>query len=340
MTSTAAVLADPEWLPHRYDEAADAFRFVHVPRAKHRAVTFLTDEHLADTDRFVAVPRTDIDKRGLTAAPLHFVIHSAYCCSTLVARMFDLPAVSMGLKEPQVLNDLVGWRQRGADPNRLAAVLDVTLALLSRPFGAGEAVVVKPSNIVNSLAPAMLGLRSNARMIQLYAPARDYLASIAVKGLWGRQWVRKVLLMQAREQALTHPFGAEELIELTDLQAAGLGWLSNHGIFAQMRARFGEERVAICDSRTLLQDREATVRASYAHLGIEIDASQVAEVAAGEAFTTNSKDRSAYSSEDRDAVQRRARDAHGEEIDMVATWVEALARDAGIDAAPQGLLTG
>ena len=340
MADAAQILADAEWLPHRYDETADAFRFVHVPRAAHRAATFLTDEHLANTEEFVAIARGEIAPEALARAPQHFVFHSAYCCSTLVARMFDLPGVSMGLKEPQVINDLVGWRQRGADPQKLAAVLDTALALLARPFGDGEAVVIKPSNIANSLAPAMLGLRPDARAIQLYAPNAQYLSSISVKGLWGRQWVRKALLMQVREQTLTHPFGADELIELTDLQAAGLGWLSHHGIFAQMRERFGSDRVAICDSATLLGDREATARAFFAHFGMGLDAQAASAVAGGEAFTTNSKDRSAYSREDREALQETARAAHGEEIAMVAQWVEALAKDAGIDPAPRGLLVG
>lgn len=332
--NSASILADPAWLPHRYDEANDAFRFVYVPRGDHRDVTFLTDEYLANTGEYREIALADIDRAILPRGAIHFVFHSAYCCSTLVARMFDREGRSMGLKEPQVLNDLVGWRQRGAEPQKLAAVLDLALALLGRPFAQGEAVVVKPSNIVNGLAPAMLGLRPGAHALTLYAPIEDFLSSIAVKGLWGRQWVRKALISQARDQTLSHRFTTEELLELTDLQAAGLGWLSHHAGFARMRDRFGAQRVAICDSVTLLRDPAATVAAFYGHFGMEIAPAEAAAIAKGEAFTRNSKDRSDYSAERRRERLDTTLASNREEIEMVAAWVGALAEEAGIATTP------
>ena len=332
---TATILADPAWLPHRYDDAADSFRFVHVPREAHRLATFLTDDYLGGTADYIAVPRDAIDRAQLKIAPVHFVFHSAYCCSTLVARMFDRAGRAMGLKEPQVLNDLVGWRQRGAEPQRLAAVIDLSLALLSRPFESGEAVVVKPSNIVNSLAPALLGLRPEARAITLYAPIEDFLSSIAVKGLWGRQWVRKALISQARDQQLSHRFTAEELLELTDLQIAGLGWISHHATFARIREKLGPDRVAICDSVSLLRDPLATTEAFYGQFDMDLDRDEARDIATSEAFTRNSKDRSDYSPEQRRERLDTTLASNREEIEMVAAWVRTLAEQAGIPTAPQ-----
>ncbi|MBX7496700.1 hypothetical protein K3172_12615 [Qipengyuania sp. 6B39] len=330
-----AILTDPAWLPHRYDEASDSFRFVHVPRGAHRSATFLTDDYLTGTHDFVAIPRAAIDKGSLSASPQHFVFHSAYCCSTLVARMFDAEGLSMGLKEPQVLNDIVGWRRRGAAPQDLAAVLDMALALLARPFGDGEVTVVKPSNIVNSIAPAILGLRPDARAIQLYAPIEDFLSSIAVKGLWGRQWVRQALVGQARDGVLSHRFSTEELLELTDLQVAALGWLSNHGIFARMREKYGPDRVAICDSVSLLRQPSDTVRGFYDYFGCPLDDVSAEAIAEGEAFTRNSKDRKAYSPEDRRKRLDETLSQSREEIEMVSDWVRHLAAGIGLDTAPE-----
>lgn len=338
MTDTASLLANPEWLAHRYDEASDSFRFVCVTREAHRAATFLTDEHLADTDDFVAVPRSAIDQGALAPAPLHFVFHSAYCCSTLVARMFDLPGKAMGLKEPVLLNDMVGWRRRGAETQKLADRLDMSLALLGRPFGNDGHIVLKPSSIVNAIAPAMLGIRPNAQALLLYAPIEDFLSSIAVKGLWGRQWARTSLIGQAKDNALSHRFTTEQLLELTDLQAAGLGWLSHLAIFSRMQAKYGSDRVAICDSVSLLKDPLATTQAFYSNFDIAIDDRQAREVAQGEAFTRNSKDRSEYSVEDRRRQLERTRESNREEIEMVAEWVRHLAADIGIDSEPSPTL--
>lgn len=328
------ILQDPAWLPHRYDEAQDSFRFVLVPRASHRAATFLTDQHLAGVDNFTAIPRAMIDPARLPAAPVHFVFHSAYCCSTLIARMFDAEGLAMGLKEPVLLNDMVGWRRRGAEPSALAKVLDLSLSLLSRPFSPGEAVIVKPSSIVNSLAPAILGLRPRARAVLLYAPIEEFLASIAVKGLWGRQWARKALIGQINDDVVSHRFSAEELLELTDLQIAGLGWLSHRAIFAGLERRFGKERMTICDSPTLLRDPSATVRSFFAHMGMRLGDDQVRAIAASEAFTTNSKDRLRYSGKARDRTLAKTRRSHADEIAMVAAWVRHMATGIGIDADP------
>ena len=339
MTDHTSVLRDPEWLAHRYDEAGDAFRFVRVPRKAHRQATFLTDEHLDGTGEYVAIPRVEIDRAAFSTAPVHFVFHAAYCCSTLVARMFDREGCAMGLKEPQVLNDIVGWRRRGAEVQRLAAVLDMALALLARPFAEGEAVVVKPSNLVNAIAPAMLGIRPDARALQLYAPIEDFLSSIAVKGMWGRKWVRTLLIGQARDTMLSHRFTTEELLELTDLQVAGLGWLSQLAQFARMREKYGTDRVAICDSVSLLRDPAATVAAAYGKFDIALDPADVDTIAQGGAFTQNSKDRSAYSAVERREQLDRTRASHAEEIGMVAEWVRRLASDIGLDAHPsQSLL--
>ena len=153
----AAIARDPAWLANRYDESRDLIHFVRLTREEHRAVTFITDEYIrADAPRLV-LGRSDVAAAAGPPAPLHFIFHSAYCCSTVLARAVDIEGVSMGLKEPLILNDMVGWRRRGADPRLLGAILDDVLTLLARPFAPGEAVVVKPSNVLNSIAPAMLG---------------------------------------------------------------------------------------------------------------------------------------------------------------------------------------
>lgn len=331
-------LSDAAWLPHRYDEAGDSFRFLHLPREVQRRATFLTDEYLADTDRYVEMAAAAIGREALPSGPVHFVFHSAYCCSTLVARMFDAPGIAMGLKEPVVLNDLVGWRRRGAAPQKLAQTLDAALALLSRPLEGDRAVVVKPSNIVNSLAPAMLGLRPEARAILLYAPIEDFLASIAVKGLWGRRWVRQAYLGMVKDGVAAINLSGEELLELTDLQIAGLGWLSHHGIYTDLLDRFGADRIKLCDSRSLLADPCRTVDSAFTHFGMPLADAQTKAIASGPAFTRNSKDQSRYSRADREDQIAATSAANADEIAMVAAWVRKVAESAGLNCTPPSTL--
>ena len=128
------LIDDGRWLAHRYDETADAVQFRFVPREAQREMTFLTDHEIGDAPLAVhgrAECLAEARKRELPTPRLIF--HSAYCCSTLLARAFDIPGVSFGLKEPQILNDVVGLQLRRGDPRQVAAALDVALLLLARP---------------------------------------------------------------------------------------------------------------------------------------------------------------------------------------------------------------
>ena len=324
----AAIATDSTWLPNRYDESQDAVHFVRLTREEHRAVTFITDDYIsADAPRLV-LRRGDVAAAAGRPAPLHFIFHSAYCCSTVLARAVDVEGRSMGLKEPLILNDMVGWRRRGAEPGALAGVLDDVLTLLARPFSPGEAVVIKPSNVLNSIAPAMLGVRPQSKAILLYAPLPDFLRSIARKGLWGRRWVRELFIGQLRDGMVDLGLGEQHYLDLTDLQVAAAGWLAQHEVFNRLIGRFGPERVRALDSATLMA-RPGEAMAGLSNLfGLGLDEAAIAAVLAGPAFTSHSKSNAGFSASDRLAEQRDAAATHADEIEKVAVWAEAVAASA------------
>lgn len=324
----AAVVGDPTWLAHRYDPIADAVHFVRATRDDHRAATFLTDEYLSTASAPRPIRRDTALASAPQAAPIHFIFHSAYCCSTLLARAFDIEGVSMGLKEPVILNDLSGWKHRGGEPAKVAEVLDGALRLLARPFAPGEAVIVKPSNLINSFAPAMLAMRPNARALLLYAPLRVYLGSIAKKGMWGRLWVRELFVKLARDGLVDYGFSGEEVMRQTDLQIAAIGWLAQHRLFQALVDRYGPERVRTLDSETLLAGSADAIGALAQLYGLPLDAAAIARVIDGDAFTTHSKGTGAFDREARIAEQHDAATVHAEEVDKVATWAEAVAASA------------
>ena len=154
------LIGDGRWLAHRYDETSDSVQFRFVPREAQREMTFLTDFEIGDAPLAV-FPRADClaEARKRDLPTPRMIFHSAYCCSTLLARAFDVPGVSFGLKEPQILNDVVGLQVRRADPRQVAAALDVALLLLARPVVAGEVNVIKPSNLLNPLIPLVTAMR-------------------------------------------------------------------------------------------------------------------------------------------------------------------------------------
>lgn len=324
------VMGSAEWLAHRYDPGHDAFHMRRVARARHATLPFLTDQHLGDADAPLVLRRADAMAQAPAPAPIHFIFHSAYCCSTLLAAAFDHPGVAMGLKEPVLLNDLVGWRHRGAKGTDVARVLDEGLRLLARPFAPGEAVVVKPSNIVNPLIPVILALRPEARALLLHAPLDAYLASIARKGMWGRLWVRDLFGKLLREGMLA-PLGIapDDYLGLTDIQVAAAGWLAQQRQFQDIAMKLGD-RVATLDSDMLVARPADSLVALARLFGLALDDHAIAGIVNGPIFARNAKDGGDFAPGQRAQDARRGLELHGEEVEKVAHWARALADRGGI----------
>lgn len=323
------MLQDADWLCHRYDPQHDAFHFIHVPRATHDGLTFLTDEYLPQGLQPVVIARKDALAAASAPAPVHFIFHSAFCCSTLLARAFDLPGKAMGLKEPVILNDVVGWRHRGAAGRDIAEVMDHGLRLLSRPFQPGETTVIKPSNVVNGLIPLMMQLRPQANALLLRAPLGVYLRSIAKKEMWGRIWVRDLLVKQLREGLIDLGFEQHDYLALTDLQVAAVGWLTQQALFAKTVQQFGP-RVRTLDSETLLDRSADCLEALSALFGVPLSSAERDAIIAGPAFGTDSKTGKHFTRAERAAGYDAAARNHGDEIEKVSVWAQAVAANAGI----------
>nr|WP_295374273.1 hypothetical protein [uncultured Sphingosinicella sp.] len=330
----STILRDAEWLAHRYDPIQDAFHFRHVPRSRHAEVPFLTDECLGEASLLNVLARASA--AGATPdGTLHFIFHSAFCASTMLVRALDVPGRAMGLSEPVVLNDLVGWRRRGAEPGAYGRVLADVLRQLARPFEPGEAVVVKPSNVLNPLAAAMLTLRPTAKAILLYAPLPVFLASVARKGLWCRLWVRELLEGQLRDGLVHLGFEPGDYFRQSDLQVAAVGWLAQHALFAQLAKRF-PGRVVVLDSDRLTNAPAVVAAEAALHFELSIESSAIAD---HPAVRRDSKSGGSFTAGQRDRDQADARLAYGDELEKVEIWARSVAANAGVELSPGPVLS-
>ena len=327
--SFAQIVADPEWLAHRYDEQADSFQYRQVTRGRHAEVPFAIDDYLGKEPNPLVIPRAEAARLLGEQGPVHFIFHSAFCASTMLVRALDRPGSAMGISEPVILNDMVGWRRRGAELPRHAKVMDDALGQLSRPWGAGEAVILKPSNIYNGLAPGALALRPQGRALLLYAPIDEFLLSVARKGMWCRLWVRELLEGMLQDGMVDLGFEVRDYFRQTDLQVAAVGWLAQHMQFHRMAKHFGAERIATLDSESLTRDPAQLVAKVAAHFGLrDQDPSNYAD---HPAILRNSKSGSAFELGERQLDQVRAREVHGEEIEKVSEWIRVVGEQRGIE---------
>ena len=155
--SVREVALDPEWLPHAFEPDGRNLTSVFVPNARRKELVFLTDGQFRENFRKVTLPVAAIadEARAATEAPLYFIFHSSFCCSTLLSKALDVEGAAASLSEPNVLVNLAEHAIRSG----VAAtqpMLELGLRLLARPLGNREAVILKPSSFANRLIQPIL----------------------------------------------------------------------------------------------------------------------------------------------------------------------------------------
>lgn len=329
------VALDPRWLPHTFDAAGSSLTSVFVKREDHGELMFLSDEHFKDQFRKVTFPASEIAARVGEAkrAPIHFIFHTSFCCSTLMLRALDIPGRTFGLQEPDVLINLANRFIRSDDPSNRER-LRLVLRLLERPFEPGESMIVKPTNFANRLAMPVLEVNPESRAVLLYSDVRTLLRSILKRGMWGRIWGRRLFQSTSLWTSLNFGFTPEETFVLTDLQALGLGWLMQMHQFGELAGRMGE-RVTIVDSADFLADPARTLLRISRLFELGLDQSLIDDIANGPTFARHSKfSERGYGQAQRTADLSAAEAAHHDELEMVVKWVETVAAHMKVDLRP------
>lgn len=163
---------------HRCDAVMGEAELALTDRARLRSVSFLDGrETFWREKRLVPLALTRApDTRARLA-----VFHVGFCGSTLLARLIDRPGRVLVLKEPQCLADIAAQRaqiERGAAIGRLGAVLDHALGELGK-VGDGEiSIVLKPTNWVNTLVPALCRPGRIERAVFVTMDPRAYLGAV------------------------------------------------------------------------------------------------------------------------------------------------------------------
>lgn len=333
--AVSTYVRDASWLPHVYDPRSDELTFVHLTRDAHRNASFLHPDQLRDAPVSPPVPVPSISQAEVRAAAgqAHFIFHTAFCCSTLLTRALDVPGVAMGLSEPNIIMQFAKlWADVRRPPGAVTA-LQTSIDLLSRPFAAGEAQVIKPSNAANHLIPSLLHVCSNAKALIISSSLELFLTAVVRRGAEGRLSVRQFL----RGFFDTLPFqtniSEEEALLLTDLQAAALAWLMQVGYLDSIVARFGD-RVRVLDCDTFLARPADTLAALADFFGLgEADWQAVAD---GPVFSQHAKNLGRpFNAEAHAMQQEEARALYRKELANAWAWAQAVAKGQNL---PFGLI--
>ncbi|MGH8272086.1 MAG: hypothetical protein ACRESG_07150 [Gammaproteobacteria bacterium] len=279
------------WL-YAWDFAADRAHFLRVDRDLLAQSSFLDQRIATDTANPDEVPIGELLAEpvpGTSSTPTGFIFHTAFCCSTLLARSLDLPGRSLVLREPATLLQLADLK-RGltTSTHSESTLLPLTLDFLARPFAPDERVIVKPTNVVNNLAADILALRPAARALVLYDELEPFLLAVLKRPRESKRGIEQFLT-----RLLADPSGrawaAEHALPKSLAERAALVWALQILALRALLAGAHADRIRLLAAPELLADPAAALTASAAWLGLELPREEAAAIAAGPLWTRHAK---------------------------------------------------
>ena len=322
---SASRVSDPAWFPVGWDAATDTFRFAGLDATRVGDAAFLDKRLCIDVDAAEAVPAGEF--AALRAAPLEsppaFLFHTAFCCSTLLARALHAPPRAMALKEPSLLLRLAeAWRNQ-PDPAaraRTGASLDLGLRLLARPWADGGRVLVKPTNTVMVLLEPLLAAAPAMRAVLLHGSLEDFLVSCAKKLPEAETRLNWMARMVLPGSGLPEAFGISPDGQFGFVEATVLTWYAQMAHYARALESAAAPRLRTLDMDALLARPAATVAACAQWL--ELPAALEGLPARVEAeFSHHAKATDvAFNPQLRLAEKQRVLDRNGELIRAALDW--------------------
>ncbi len=180
------VIEQPDWICFGLDRDRLLLHFARMDEAAIEAMVFLGQLNL-HSFASIDFPVEEVLERlpaATHAEGSRFILHTAFCCSTLLARCVDYPGKARTLRELPVLSGLAPLRLKLLTEGKPELWNSIVLAidrLASRPFALGSVTLNKPSNVFLPAARDFLGRNSESRALVIHSDLPGFLVSCAKK---------------------------------------------------------------------------------------------------------------------------------------------------------------
>lgn len=328
-------LVSPDWLLAGFDAAQGVYHFAAVDRETYSGSPFLDHRIRPVPTRLAQAEAGQVqqwfdDSAG--SRPCTWILHTAFCASTLLASCLDVPGQSLALKEPLVLSRLAQDRrrlQRGPggpvqDPGWTDHAERV-MALSERSYGE-ERALVKPSNFANALAPELLGPRgAHRRLILLSSGLEELLVSVLKKSEEAEQLMPGFLSALLQDSDYLARVGPLDVGKLNLLQQSAVFWHCQRHQMGRLMATVATDRVMPMTMRQFFDDPLDRIRAAADFAGIDLTENAVAAIVQEKVHSRHAKDRgSAYSPRQHRADAQRIAGQYRSDLDHALAWARAL----------------
>lgn len=319
-------LGDARWFADALNIESGFVEFVRTNREEIAAPPFLDERYFGRNGPRRRVSLNEVMRAAPEpAAPGHYVFHTAFCCSTLLARLLDHPGTNLSLKEPKVLLDLTAAGGSSLyKHDRPAAWRELAKAvfnLLARRLTREESILVKPSNAANGLMPDILA--HGGRALLLYCDLRSFLVSVIKNGRSHRRFVRHLFTyFQAHSDSVD--IICPEDRDYSDLEVAALVWRHQIENFRKVLQGTHQSRMRTLDCAEFLDQPEGTLAALSTFFGLDLGPDRIRDTVNGPVFARHSKyPFREYSAGQRSRENHEVEVRYGDALRAILEWAGA-----------------
>jgi len=310
----------PEFYPQWIDFENSALHFVHMSRESYRNSVFLDvrTQHLGDPIQKVSLDDVLRANRGNHAKSprVHYILNTAFCCSTLLARYFELFPECFVLKEPSMLTQLATVAPQSV--SRWEDVFVVCVKLLSRTYLETEKPVIKVHEACNVLGNRLLQ-DPQVTITFLTTPVRRFLLSV-LKEEFRREWVRRRVSQMSQRPEFAGVFQNLDVAGLSDAQAACCMWLANH----MQSQRLSSERVLVVNGDDVADHSLQTLTRIAKAAGFAVSEKELDAIVSHPSVSRYSKNSSIpFNATSRQKEMEQLDQQWGEEAQVAIHWMEA-----------------
>ncbi len=249
------------WLPDGMNVAAGQYRLVQGARDEITHAPFL-DRRFSKGRQMRSTSFANADKlieakvqQGMKT-PV-YIFHTAFCCSTLLARALNLVDSVYSLKEPNVMLELANAHRSGPWVNNVSALragLHRSMRLIAALAPLDEVPLIKPTNAANNLLPLILESDPEAKVLILHSDLSNFLVSVLSNGEEGRGFVRFLFNIMMHDAGWTKNMDFADQMRLTDLQVAALVWRLQTEPIRNVGKNYSEQRIRSLHVDAFLED--------------------------------------------------------------------------------------
>lgn len=333
-------LPSSEFYPVSIDWKRRTLSFVQIGREIYSSAAFLVPRHANMGKKVFTFNIDDLllhaRRSPWNAVRTHYVLISAFCCSTLLARYIDELGNALVLKEPGILAQLGIMKYAHTDlspdldKSEWSEVVTLSLSLMSRVFPTLNSVIVKPSDIGNLLAEDLLTHDSRTRILILSVPIRTFILSV-LKSRGRREWTRARAEYWHKSVAEVLGLKDIDLRRMNDARKSAYIWLVANCLWVSVRQGESSDRVLVMDGDQISSNPSVALRTLMDFFAVPVLDEDIQRAVESDASSHHSKrPNTKYSAEQRSLDLSEWERSYSEEAKEAIEWASVLAGSIGL----------